>query len=142
LPPHVLLAHVDDTLEAEQGANGRGGHAVLSGAGLGDDPPLAHAPGEQRLTEAVIDFVRARVQQILALEPETRAAERLRQAFGEVEGRWAAGVVPQQVAELGLERRVLARLAVRLLQLFDWSHEDLGDVAPAVRSEVPALVGL
>ena len=32
----VLLAHVDDALEAEQRRRGGGGDAVLAGAGLGD----------------------------------------------------------------------------------------------------------
>jgi hypothetical protein len=34
---------------------------VLTRAGLGDNPRLAHAPGEQDLAHAVIDLVRAGV---------------------------------------------------------------------------------
>ena len=41
LPAHVLAAHVDDAFEAEARAHGRRGDAVLAGARLGDDPPLA-----------------------------------------------------------------------------------------------------
>ena len=37
LAAHVLLAHVDDALEAEQRADRGGGDAVLAGAGFGDD---------------------------------------------------------------------------------------------------------
>ena len=53
LAADVLGAHVDDALEPEQRAGGRGGDAVLAGAGLGDDPRLAHplrraAPGRSR----------------------------------------------------------------------------------------------
>ena len=44
----VLGAHVDLAGEAEERAGGRGGDAVLAGAGLGDDALLAHAPGEQQ----------------------------------------------------------------------------------------------
>ncbi len=72
LPPHVLLAHVDHALHAEQGADGRGGDAVLAGAGLGDDALLAHPAGEQHLPEAVVDLVRAGVQQVLALQVNAR----------------------------------------------------------------------
>ena len=61
LPLHVLGAHVDVAVEAEQRADRRGGDAVLAGAGLGDDPALAHARGEQRLAERVVDLVRAGV---------------------------------------------------------------------------------
>ena len=49
LPRHVLGAHVDDALEAEERAHGGGGDAVLAGPGLGDDPRLPHPLREQRL---------------------------------------------------------------------------------------------
>ena len=71
---HVLGAHVDVALEAEQRAGRRRRDAVLAGAGLGDDAPLAHARGEQRLAERVVDLVRAGVRQILALQEDPRAA--------------------------------------------------------------------
>ena len=76
LAAHVLGAHVDDALEPEQRARGGGRDAVLAGAGLGDDPLLAHALGEQRLAERVVDLVRAGVEQVLALEVD-RVAGRL-----------------------------------------------------------------
>ena len=46
------------------------------GSGLGDDPPLAHAPGEERLPDHVVQLVRAGVGQVLPLEqhPHARAA--------------------------------------------------------------------
>ena len=74
LPAGVLLAHVDDALEAEQRRGGGGGDAVLAGAGLGDDPGLAHPLGQQRLAEHVVDLVRAGVVEVLALEQDPRAA--------------------------------------------------------------------
>ncbi len=43
-----------------------GGNAVLAGARLGDDAPLAQPLGEQRLPHRVVDLVRARVRQLLA----------------------------------------------------------------------------
>ena len=74
LPLHVLGAHVDVALEAEQRAGRRRRHAVLAGAGLGDDPALAHPHREQRLAERVVDLVRAGVRQVLALQEDARAA--------------------------------------------------------------------
>jgi hypothetical protein len=44
LPPHVLLAHVNDAFETKECAHGGGCHAMLSGACFGDDALLAHAP--------------------------------------------------------------------------------------------------
>ncbi len=75
LPAHVFLAHVDHAIEAEQRADRGGGHAVLARAGFRDDAPLAHAPREQRLPQAVVDLVRAGVQQVFALEVDPRAAQ-------------------------------------------------------------------
>ncbi len=46
---------------AEAGAGGRGRDAVLAGAGFGDDALLAHATGEEDLTEHVVDLVRSGV---------------------------------------------------------------------------------
>ena len=75
---HVFGAHVNDAFEAEARRHGGGGDAVLARAGFRDDARLAHAHGEQALAEAVIDFVRAGVQQVFALEVNARAAEILR----------------------------------------------------------------
>ena len=47
----VHLAHVDHALHAEQGGGGGGGHAVLAGAGLGDEPVLPHPSGQQALAD-------------------------------------------------------------------------------------------
>ena len=81
LAAHVLGAHVHDALEVEQRARGGGGDAVHAGAGLGDDPPLAHPLGQQRLAERVVDLVGAGVVEVLALEPD-RVAGGLAQARG------------------------------------------------------------
>ena len=72
LAAHVLGAHVDDALEVEQRAGGGRGDAVLAGAGLGDDAPLAHPLGQQGLAERVVDLVGAGVVEVLALEVDRR----------------------------------------------------------------------
>ena len=86
LAAHVLGAHVDDALEAEAGADGRGRDAVLAGAGLGDDPLLAEPRGEHRLAERVVELVRAGVEQVLALQVDAlvrgRSARRASAASG------------------------------------------------------------
>ena len=62
----------------EQRRGGRGGDAVLAGAGLGDEALLAHALGQQRLAEHVVDLVRPGVVEVLALEqqPQTELLDR------------------------------------------------------------------
>ena len=62
--------HVDLALQPHQGRRGRAGDAVLPGAGVGDDPLLAHPLGEQGLSDHVVDLVGAGVIEILALEDQ------------------------------------------------------------------------
>ena len=133
LAAHVLLAHVDDALEAEARADGRGRDAVLARARLGDDPPLAEPPREHGLAERVVELVRAGVEEILALEVDALAR---REALRERERCRPARVRRQQMVELGAERIVGERLAPAALQLVERRDQRLGDVPPAVVAEV------
>jgi hypothetical protein len=66
---------------------------MLTCPGFRDDAPLAHAPRQQPLPQGVIDLVRARVQQVLALEVNTRAAQILREPPRMIKRRGAPGIV-------------------------------------------------
>ena len=72
----VLGAHVHDARQVQQGAGRGGGDAVLAGAGLGDDPGLAEAAGQQRLAQRVVDLVGAGVREVLALQVQAQTGER------------------------------------------------------------------
>ena len=61
LPTDVLLAHVNDTRQAEMGTSGRGRHAMLAGSGFGNDACLTHSQRQQCLPECVIDLMGASV---------------------------------------------------------------------------------
>ena len=65
-------AHEDTTRKPKESTGGRGGDAVLSRTRLRNDPPLAESSRKQRLADRVVDLVRARVIEILALEEEAR----------------------------------------------------------------------
>ncbi len=131
----VLAAHVDDALEPEQ--RGRGGRrdAVLPGAGLGDDPRLAHPLGEQRLAEHVVDLVRAGVVEVLALEDDPRAAAVLGEARHLGDDARPARVGAVQPLELADELGVDDGLAPHLLELLEGGDQRLGDVASAEATE-------
>src|SRR5437763_7293645 len=88
----VLGSHVDDAFQPELRAYGGGGHAMLAGAGLGDDPLAAHPLGEQALPERVVDLVRAGMSQVLAFQDDVRTAFGLADPLGRVYRRWAVGV--------------------------------------------------
>ena len=113
---------------------------MLPGAGLGDDPPLAHARGEQRLADRVVDLVRAGVRQVFALQEDPRAAGRRGEPLRLVHRRRAPDVVREQPAQLGLKRRIVARGEVGALELLDRLDQRFGDVASAELAEVAAGV--
>ncbi len=87
LPLDIVRAHVDHAFQPELGADRRGGDAVLAGPGLGDDPGLAHAAGQDDLAQHVVDLVRAGMVQLVALHVDLGAAQMLGQPLGEIERR-------------------------------------------------------
>src|SRR4051812_23253196 len=109
---------------------------MLPGSGLGDHTWLAHPFGEQRLAERVVQLVRARVHQVLALQVD-RPAALLREALGQVKRRRPAGVVAQQALEVVLEAGVVARGEPGPLELVQRRDQGLRHVAPAVVAEAP-----
>src|SRR5690606_15487062 len=81
LTPDVFRTHVNHAFHAVARCHRGRGHAVLAGAGFGDHPRLAHAPGEQRLANAVVHLVGAGVVEVFALEIDLCAAKQLRPAL-------------------------------------------------------------
>src|SRR5690606_36892395 len=134
------LSHVDHALQVEVGGGGCGRHPVLARPGLGDHPPLAHPPGQQRLPEHVADLVRAGVVEVLPLE-QHRRTDPLGQRGGLVQPRRAAGVLAQHPVARGPEPVVCHRLPVRGGQLVRRGDQRLGHEPSAKASPVPALVG-
>ena len=140
LARHVLGPHVDHALQPQQRAHRGRGHAVLAGPRLRHHARLAHPAHEQTLAERVVDLVRARVAQVLALE-EHAAAQRRGEPLRLREGRGPAHVVPQARGEVGAESGIAPRLEVGRLQLAQRLHERLRHEPPAVGPEAPRLVG-
>ncbi len=141
LARHVFGAHVDDAFEAEMRGDGGAGDAVLAGAGFRDDARLVHFYGEQALADGVVDFVRAGVEQVFALEVDARAAEMFREALGELQRRRAADEIFQEVLELRLECWVGFGELVGALEFEERDHEGFGDVAAAVGAEASGGLG-
>jgi hypothetical protein len=75
LPLDVDAAHVHDAFEPVTRRHGCRGDAMHPGSGLRDDAGLAEPVGEQRLSDAVVDLVRAGVVEVLALQVDLRAAQ-------------------------------------------------------------------
>ena len=135
----VLTSHVDRAVESKESSCGRGGHAVLASAGLGDDTRLAQLLGEQGLTEHVVDLVRARVVQVLALQEHAHTAQVGCETRCLSQQRGTSGVVQEQVAQTALERLVAPQALPRGLNLFEGAHEGLGDETSTEITEVRSL---
>ncbi len=108
LAADVFLAHVHDARKAEEGAGRGAGHAVLAGAGLGDDALLAQSLRDQRLAQGVVDLVRPGVRQVLPLEPDV-VAELGGQPPGGRDRRGPPDELAREGAELGEEPRIGAQ---------------------------------
>jgi hypothetical protein len=137
----VFAAHVDHALHAVARRDRGGSHPVLARAGFGDHARLAHAPGQQRLADGVVDLVGAGVVEILALEIDLGAAQHRRPAPRVVDGRGPADEVGEFVAELGHELGVDAIVFIRGPQFLERMHERFGDENATVWAEVSAGVG-
>mmetsp|Transcript_18585 Transcript_18585/g.74182 ORF Transcript_18585/g.74182 Transcript_18585/m.74182 type:complete len:620 (+) Transcript_18585:561-2420(+) len=129
-------AHVDDTFEPEESTYGGGRDAVLAGARLGDDARLAQSFREERLADGVVDLVRPRVRELLALEPDLRAADALGEPLRVVQRRRPADELPSVLGEFLEEGRIRDRRGVLGLQPVVRRGERLGNVPPAERAEV------
>ena len=132
---NVFCSHIDAAFQTEQGAGKRRGHAVLTRTGFGDDFGFAHTLRKQRLTQHLVSFMRAAVQQVFTLQIQ-RGFGAFRQvaAFGQ-RGR-TTGVIFQQVGKFSLKRRVFLRADKRFFQLAQRGHQDLRDVHPAELTKI------
>jgi len=88
------------------------------------------------LPDAIVDFVRAGVEQVFALEINLRAAEFAGEPFRKIKRRGPAAKFFQVIFELALECRVLLRALVFVLQLLQGMHQRLRHEPPAVRAEM------
>jgi hypothetical protein len=142
LPLDVGGAHVDHALQAQARGHGGTGHAVLAGAGLGDDPGLAHAAGQQRLADGVVDLVRAGVVEVLALEQDLRPAHLAAQPLRVIDRTGPAHVMGQVAVVFGDEGRIDPGRVIGCGQLLQRPDQGLGDEAPAVAAVMPGGIGI
>ena len=113
---------------------------MLTGAGFGDHAFLAHRPRQQRLADGVVDFVRAGVIQVFALEKNLRASDFGRQALGVVQRAGTADIIGQVGVKFGLKGGVGLVARVVIAQLVQRLHQGFRNKTPAVDAEMAALV--
>ena len=115
---------------------------MLTGAGLGDHPRLAHLTGQQRLTQHVVDLVRSGVVQVFSLQEDPGATGVLAEPRRLVQRRRPTAVVPLQPVQLVEECLVAAGLLVCGGDLLDDRHQRLGNESSAVDTEMALGVGI
>ena len=114
---------------------------MLPRAGLGDDAGLAHALRQKNLAEGVVDFVRAGVVEVLALEINFRAAEFLGEAFGKIKRRRETDKLGEVITQFFLKLRIVLRAEIFFLQFLQRVHQGLGHITSAERSKMAGGVG-
>jgi hypothetical protein len=102
LPLHVDRAHVHDAGESQTRTRGGRRDTVLARARLGDDAASAEPLREHGLADRVVDLVRARVREILALQPHV-CIPRSAQSHRVRERRRAPDPLRQLAREIALE---------------------------------------
>src|SRR3954454_7652576 len=110
---------------------------MLTRTGLGNDAALAHALRQQCLANAVVDLVRAGMEQVLALQIDLRAAKVLGQAASKKQRRGPSGKLLQQVLQALTEAPVLACVLIGALQLVKRRHQRFGNVLATELAETP-----
>ena len=114
---------------------------MLAGTGLRNHAGLAHALGQQRLPQDVVDLVTARVVKVLTLEQHLPHTESAGQRWGRRQRGGTPGVVTQQGVEFGVEGLIEPGLAECIVEFVECGHQRFGHEAAAVLSEMPTGVG-
>ena len=130
---HVGSSHEHLAAHTHQGAHRSRSHTVLSGSRLGDDACLPHLPRQQNLSDSVVNLVRTRVVQVLALQKQA-AAVALAHPARIVERRRPPHIVLQQRVILRLKLLRLDDRQVGVLQVVNTLIEDFRHVCA---SELP-----
>ena len=78
--------------------------AVVARSGFGHQTPFAHASGQQRLPQRVVDLVRSGVKQIFPFQPQVEA-QLMRKRGAEGEGGFPSCEVAEQIVQFLLKGR-------------------------------------
>ncbi len=136
----ILRAHVDHALHPEARSHGSRRYTVLARSRLSDDPRLAHASREQRLTNGIVDLVRTGMIEIFAFQVDLGAAEPLTEPPRKVERRGPTDIVPEVRFHFANKIDIVTVTFISRTQLDQRLHECLGDKHASVASEMPPLV--
>ena len=139
---HVFRPHVHHAFQSVAGANRCRGHAMLAGTRFSNDARLAHAAGQQRLANGVVDLVRPGVVQVFTLEVDLRTAHFPAHAGSMVDRRWTTHEMRQFVFELGNEIGIMLVAGIGLFELVDGVGKRFGNERSAILAKMSLVIGL
>jgi hypothetical protein len=113
---------------------------MLTGACLGDQPLFPHFFCEERLPKGVIDFMRARMREVLSFEIYLCAAQGLGQPLCKIKRRRPADIIFYEIGKFPLGILVLFELAIGIFKFVECRDKRLGRKTPAVRPEVASFI--
>ena len=112
---------------------------MLSGTRFGDDAVLAHPPGQQDLSDGIVDLVGSGVVEVLAFQIDACSVS-VGEFLRKIQGRGPSDVIPHQGVELLLESRFLDGTKVFPLEGFDVGTEHLRYVSSAEGAVIALVV--
>ena len=114
---------------------------MLARARLRDDARLAHAHRQQNLAKAIVDLVRARMIELVALEIDFGAAEFLGHAIGVVKRAWTASVMQIEIVDFGLKCRIGLSCVIGAFKIKDQRHQGFSDKAATEKTKETFVIG-
>jgi hypothetical protein len=124
LTPDILGSHVDGALHVELGADSGCRNTVLTSSGLGNNLSFAQSPGNEYLSESVVDLVTSGMVQILSLQPDIGTSGVFSEALGKMQMSWSAHPVVVGTV-LFPELGIFNRCVETLFKLRETIHERL-----------------
>ena len=142
LAAHILFTHEDFAFHVKQGAGGGCCNTMLACTGLGDDFGFAHTLGDQRLTDHVVDLVRACMVQLIALQIQLCAAKMGGHPLGKIQRAGAADIMRLVIFQFTLEVGISDGAVIGLFNLQDQRHQGFGNKPAAMHAEPAAIIWL
>ena len=132
----INLTHVDDTLEPKKCGSGCARYSVLPSACFGDYACLSHALSQKRLTQNVVDFVRARVIEVFPLQEHADVTSVRGESFRFGNDAWSTGVSFVEFCQFEDEVGVCLSCLISTFELVEGSDQRLGHEAAAKLAKV------
>ena len=112
---------------------------MLSRAGFRDQSGFAETFGQQRLSDYVVDLMRACMIQVFSLQIDLRAAELFRQPRSVRQQRRSSDIFVEHLRDFRLEFRIVLIVTVAFFDFQNRVHQCFGDVSSSELAEAARI---